>query len=61
LDFTFLKRNGLNLLADLRAEDTGLFKNLSRMSSEDSEVLVSHVGQRIEKEKASCRPGMANL
>jgi hypothetical protein len=56
LDFTFFKvRNGRNFLACFRAEDTGLFKNFFRMSSEDSEMLISLVGQQIAKEEASCR------
>jgi hypothetical protein len=37
-----------------RAEDCGSFKNVLRTSSEDSEILISLVGQQIAKYEASC-------
>jgi hypothetical protein len=53
------KRNGLDLLADVRMKDCGRFKSFCRMRSEDFEVLVLLVGRQIAKEETDCRQSVS--
>jgi len=53
---SFLKgRNYVQLLENLRADETGLFKNFSRMSSSDFDFLLSKIEAKVSRVNTNYR------